>query len=279
MFATGVIGIIVVLAGTALSWKLVGDINRATGESLDVTVDALESMEDTVDLADDLIGSTSESLGSVEGTLGTVSDSFTTGSATISDIGELTDTAEPALRDAAVTLRELEGLGGTIDGVLVGLSEIPFGPDYDPDVGLGQTFGRLAEDIEPLPDEFAETSESLGEFEVTLTELEEHVSALEADVAQLNEDLATSQELVAQYRDNVTTAKDVAERSRRDLTQDQTLLRVILLVAGVNFAVAQIVPLWVGWELQDGDAEGVIDLYDGGPAPGDDPSAPITPSS
>ena len=266
MVATAIIGMVVVLAGVAVAWKLIGDINQATQETLDVTIESLDSLEATVDLADELIGSTSESLGSVESTLGSVSDSFSTGSATISDIGDLTDTAEPALRDAEGTLRDLETIGGQLDGALSGLSALPLGFDYHPDAGLGDTFGQLADNLEPLPDQFADTSTSLDEFEVSLDQLQTDVESLESDVSALNEDLAESEELITTYRENVDNAQAVAQRSRQDLDQDETLLRLVLVVAGLNFAVAQIVPLWVGWELQDEDAEGAIDLYDNSPA-------------
>jgi methyl-accepting chemotaxis protein len=268
MVGTAVVGIIMVVFGVAVSWRLIGDINSATQDTLEVTVDSLDSLEATVDLADQLIGSTSGSLDSVETALGTVSDSFSTGSDTMAAVGDLAETAEPALRDAASTLRDLETIGNQLDTALSGLSALPLGFDYDPDTGLGDTFGRLAGDIEPLPDSFAETAASLGEFEATVDQLRSDVEALEAEIHSLNEDLAGSEELIATYRQNVDDAQEVAQRSGRDLDQDQTLLRLVLVAAGLNFAVAQIVPLWVGWELQDNDAEGVIDLYGGSPDPG-----------
>lgn len=249
MVATAIVALIIVVIATVVLWQLIGAINRASGETLDVTVDALESMESTVELADDLISSTSASLAAVETTLETVSGSFEAGSETVSDVGQLTATAEPTLRNAEETLRVLEGLGGEIDGVLVGLSSVPFGPDYDPDAGLGVTFGRLADDLAPLPDEFAATSEGLTQFEGNLTQLQTDVDALTRTVGALNEDLAESEDLVSQYRTNVSRAKDLARQSQQDLNRDYTLLRWLLVVAAANFALSQLVPLWIGWEL------------------------------
>ena len=254
MMATAGIDAILIIVGAGVLWRLIGDIDRATGETLVVTVGSLQSMEDTIEPADGLIGATSESLADVEATLGTVSDSFDAGSTTLGDIGELTGTAEPTLRNAAVTPRQLEGPGTQVDGVLVGLSSVPFGPDYRPEAGLGETFGRLADDLEPLPDEFAATSEGLTELDTTVGRLQADVDALQASVGALNAELAASEDLIDQYRSNVSRAKEVAERSRRDLDRDQTLLRLLLLVGATNFVLAQVVPWWVGRELSsEGD--------------------------
>ncbi|MGF1596853.1 MAG: hypothetical protein ACFCVK_07950 [Acidimicrobiales bacterium] len=252
MVGTAIVGVAIILVGTVVVWSLLGDVNRATTGTLDVTVEALESMEATIDLADDLIGSTTDSLAAVEDTLTTVSESFESGNATLADVAELTATAEPTLRNTEATLRQLEGLGSQIDGALEGLSAIPFGPDYDPEDGLGPTFGRLADDLAPLPDEFADTSTGLVELQTTLTELQGDVDVLVANVHALNEDLADSTALIEQYRDNVSQARDLAEQSRRDLDRDHTWLRIILLVAAANFTLAQLVPLWFGWELLTG---------------------------
>ena len=249
MVATALVSLLIAVVATVVLWQLIGAINRASGETLDVTVDALESLESTVELADDLISSTSQSLLAVEETLDSVSGSFEAGSQTVTDVGDVTATAEPALRDAEETLRVLAGVGGEIDGVLVGLSSIPLGPDYDPEVGLEATFGRLADDLEPLPDELAATTDSLTTFESNLAQLQTDVDALSGTIRVLNADLADSENLIADYRANVERAREVAERSQNDLDRDYTLLRLLLLVAAANFALSQLVPLWIGWEL------------------------------
>ncbi|MDH5291396.1 MAG: hypothetical protein OEY41_15485, partial [Acidimicrobiia bacterium] len=48
---------------------------------------------------------------------------------------------------------------------------------------------------------------------------------------------------------NARDARQVAEEARRDLTRDENFPRIIILIAGLNVAVGQLVPLWVGSEL------------------------------
>jgi methyl-accepting chemotaxis protein len=251
MLGVGAVGLVVATAGTVVAWRLVGHVNDATRDTLDVTVESLDSLENTLDLAEEILVSTTDSLDAVETNLDAIGSSFDTGSEVVSDLSDLSDTTGPALSDATATLRQLETLGSQIDTILATVASVPFGPDYDPENGLGATFGRLADNIEPLPVELAETSTSLDDFETTLGTLETEVGILADTIHEVNEGLDGSEALLDGYRTNVEEAQEVANRSRDDLDQDDTMLRVLILIAGVNFAATQIVPLWIGWELLD----------------------------
>jgi hypothetical protein len=245
------VGAVTALVGTVVAWRLLGNVNDATSDSLDVTIEALDSLEDTLDVAEELVGSTTTSLAAVEANLEALDESFTTGSAVVGDAGELTGSAEPALRNVAATLRQMESLGEQIDGLLVIVTSLPLAPDYNPDNGLGPTLGQLAEDLEPLPDAFGSTSDSLARFEESLATQQSEVATLAESLREVNLSLDGSQELLAGYRTQVAEARELAVGSRNDLDRDQLLLRLVLLVAGLQFALAQLVPLWLGWQLLD----------------------------
>jgi ABC-type transporter Mla subunit MlaD len=251
MIGVGAIGLVVAAVGTFVAWRLIGDVNDATKDTLDVTVETLDSLENTLDLADEILVSTTDALDAVETTLGAIETSFDAGSGVVSDASDLTGSTGPALEDVAVTLRQLETLGAQIDLILTGASAVPFGPDYDPENGLSVTFGRLADDIEPLPAELAATTTSLDDFEVALGTLQTEVGTLTDTIQEINEGLDGSEELLDEYSSSIDEAQQVAIRSRDDLVQDERVLRIIILIAGINFAATQIVPLWVGWELLD----------------------------
>lgn len=251
MLFAACLGLLLAAVGTFVAWQLVGDVNDATADTLDVTVESLQSLDDALVLTEDLLGSTSESLTAVETNLEAVSGTLESGTDVIGDVGDLASTTGPALDDVSTTLRQLEVIGAQVDGALSGLSALPLGPDYDAENGLGTTFGRVADDLEPLPAQFAETSESLTEFEGSLAELEVELVTLTETVGGVNDDLAESEQLIDDYRTTVSRARDVAERSRDDLEQDETALRIIIVLAGLNFAATQIVPFWLGWQILD----------------------------
>ncbi len=262
LITVAIVGIVAALVGAVVGWRLVGSVDTATTDTLDVTVDALGSVSDTIDVADGTVESTSEALTDLEATMLTLSDALSSGATVIDDTGRLTETSGPALTDAALTLRQLESVGGQIDGFLATLSGIPLTPDFDPDAGLGATFGRLAADIEPLDAEFAATAASLEEFEGSLTDLQSDVDGLAVTVGRVNDELIASKALLDQYRDNVSEALVVAERSQGDLGTDQTMLRLFIVVAGLSLALAQLAPLWMGLSLLSGAVDYIPDEVD-----------------
>lgn len=249
MVAVAAAGALTAVAGTVAGWIFVGQLNDTSTESLDVTEQALDAVDDTIDLADDVLVSTNEAVGALAEALEAVSGSFDSATGAIDDIADLATTIGPSLEEATTTIRRLESLGGNIDGVLGALSDIPFGPDYDPDDGLGETFGRLAESLEPVPAELDSTAAGLREFTESAGGLQEQLDELAASVRAVDDDLATTDQLVEQYRASVTDARDVAQRAGDDLDGTVTWLRVLIVIGGVSLLFGQIVPLWVGREL------------------------------
>jgi len=196
-----------------------------------------------------VITSTTESVDAAAATLDTLDQSFESASGVIGEIDDLTTVVGPTLDDAASTLRQLEGVGDGIDSILEDLSSIPFAPDYDPERGLGETIGDLATEIGALPDEFEQTSNDLMTFEADLAALQAEVSALASAVGDVSVELEGSDSIIAGYRTNLADARSVAVAARDDLGTDVGLMRVILLIGGINLAISQIVPFWLGRSL------------------------------
>lgn len=266
MVVIAAVGVGTAMAGMAVGWLVISDVNDATHDSLDVTIQSLDSLDDTLGLAEEVIGSTTASLTAVEANLDALDASFADGATVTGDASDLTGAAGPALGESVATLRQMETLGGQIDSLLATVATLPLAPDYNPDAGLEATFGQLADDLEPLPDQFATTSDSLARFESSITTLQTEVAALADSVRAVNDGLDGSEALLGSYRAAVEEARQVAEDSRRDLTRDENLLRLIIVIAGLNFAASQLVPLWVGWELLE-EATAASDLPPDGAAP------------
>jgi ABC-type transporter Mla subunit MlaD len=148
-------------------------------------------------------------------------------------------------------VRSLERVGEDIDGVLDALSNIPFGPDYDPTAGLGETFAAVADALDPLPAQLDTTARSLTDFTDSAGELQAELDQLTASVNMVSADLADSDTLVGQYRTSVDDARLLAATTRSDLADNIRFMRVLIVIAGITFAVGQIVPLWNGRSLLD----------------------------
>lgn len=249
MLIVSAAGLVAAITGVIVAWRLLAGLDSATSDTLAVTVDALDSISDTIDVADGTVAATSEALTELQVTLSTLAVSLDTGADVVADTGRLTGTAAPALADATITLRQMESIGARIDGFLAAVANIPFTPDFDPEGGLGATFGRLADDLDPLDEELTAAARSLETFEGSLADLRTDVDALVITIGEVNEELVAGEELLVGYREDVARARQVALSSQAGLSQDQTALRWLVLVAGLAFALAQAVPVWFGLAL------------------------------
>lgn len=251
MIAVGLVGALLAIVGTVSGWVFVGQLGSATNDSLEVTIETLDAVDDTIDLADDVVGSTTQAVDALAGTLDAVSSSFDTGTTAIVDVADLAGTIGPSVEEATRAVRSLERVGSDIDGVLGALSNIPFGPDYDPSAGLGETFAAVADALDPVPAQLDTTAQSLIDFTDSAGELQIELDRLTSSVKTVSADLAESDALVSQYRTNVDDARTLATSTQADLADNVRLMRVLIVIAGLTFAVSQIVPLWMGRSLLD----------------------------
>jgi ABC-type transporter Mla subunit MlaD len=251
MIGVGVAGALIVTVGTVVGWVFVGELTATSDETLDVTIQALDAVDDTIDLADDVLVSSADAVRALAATLTAVSGSFDAGTQAIDDIAALADTIGPSLEDAGSTVRTLARIGDDIDSVLRALSNVPLAPDYDPSADLGDTLGRLADTLEALPDQLADTSSSLTEFTGSAGELQAELDALAGSVGAISDDLADTGALVDRYRDSVADTRALAVATAEDLDTSATLMRVLLVIGGITLLIGQIVPLWLGRSLLD----------------------------
>ena len=250
MILVAVVGVIVAAVGTVVAWRLVGDLNSSSRDSLDATIETLDTVENSIELADSVIVATTATLDTAAATLTAVSASFADASGVIDEIDTLTESVGPALDQTAKTLRQLQGVGSTIDDALEDLDDLPFAPNYDGGAGLGPTIAQLAEDIEPLPVEFASASTELDGFGASITTLTQDVQQLSTDVRIVSAELNGTDVLIASYKSNISDARQAAVEARDGLTGNVGFLRILLVIGGINLAVAQVVPFWLGRALR-----------------------------
>jgi len=256
MIGVGVAGLLIAVFGMIVGWIFVGQLATTSDDTLEVTLQSLDAIDDTIDLADEVLGSSTDAVAALAGSLTAVSASFDAGTQAIDDIAGLATTIGPSLEDAGRTVRRLEGIGDNIDSVLTALSNLPLAPDYDPDAGLGDTFGQLADTLETLPGQLESTATSLTDFTGSADELQQQLDDLAASVGSISDDLGDTDALVEQYRASVADARALALSANNDLDTGVVLMRILLVVGGITLLLGQIVPLWLGRTvLDDADAD------------------------
>lgn len=251
MIGIGVAGALIAVFGMLVGWIFVGQLADASDESLDVTIQTLDAVDDTIDLADEVLVATSDGVAALASTLTAVSASFDSATQAIDDIAGLAETIGPSLGDATGTVRTLEKIGDDIDTLLVALSSLPVGPDYNPQARLGDTLGTLADTLEVLPEQLGNTAASLSVFTGNAGDLQQQLDDLATSVQTISDNLADTGSIVDQYRASVDDARSLALDANNDLSTGVVLMRILLILGGITLLLGQIVPLWLGRSLLD----------------------------
>ncbi|MGE0729272.1 MAG: hypothetical protein AB7O92_26750 [Acidimicrobiia bacterium] len=244
--AVAALGVVLALLGLVAGWIVIGQLDRGTRRSVEVTITSLDSISRTVSVADEVLRNTTGALSSVHDTIAAVEGSFDSTEDLAVGVADLADTLAPALQETSATLRQLERVGADIDRLLGGLSNLPLAPDYRPEAGLGPTFGAIAGDLEPVPEALRATSQQLRAWEASTTDLRDRLGSLRTAVAEVEDDLRASAELVGSYEDTIADARAAAEAARDDLRTNSVVLRVLLVAGALAFALLQLAPWWVG---------------------------------
>lgn len=249
MMAVAAFGVVVALVGTVVAWQFVGQLSSSADRSLVIGEDALVTLDATLDVAEDVLGSVDEGLGGVVSTLTVVGevveDTASVSTATVELAGEIA----PSIDRIDEALESLQSVTGTIDTVLRQLSQVPFGPSYDPETSFDQAIADVRADLTPIGESLRNAADELGTFSEGSGDLTAELSELAADVEEVRRSLAGSEALLESYRTASSEALLLAQETRGDLDADLGRTRLLIVLLGIALAAGQIVPAWIGREL------------------------------
>ncbi len=257
-----VVAAVTCLVGIVVAWRLVGDLARHHQSTLVIVGDTLATVDDTLDVADSVIESVDGGIGTIQESLDTMSTTVDNGAATLSAFAELTDNLAPNLEQVDNGLGNLQSAVDVVDGVLRQLSDLPFGPEYDPETGLAASVQAVRDDLQPITDDLTNASGTLSDLASSSDEVTDRLDALAIDLDAIDRSLDESRVLIDRYRQSTSDASALAAGTRDDLDRDVWLSRVLIVVLGVAIAVGQIAPFRIGRELARtpspgfGDSEG-----------------------
>lgn len=245
-------GVATAIAGLLIGWRFVERIDGVVEETTAISTDALTALDDTIVLADQLLSTVQIVLRDTEGSLRAVAASFDSAETVINDVSDVLSQVAPAVAGVADTTRNLASVGSAIDDVLGQLNQIPLGPRYDENNGLGSQFENLADDLDPLAEGLSDTDKSLDGFLTDTAEIETQLQALVDATADLNEGVAEADVLLADYAEASALAQSVARDTTLAVGEDLVWYRLLLIMATATFAALQIIPWWLGSTLRSG---------------------------
>ncbi len=131
----GAVGVVFTLIAAVIAFVLVGRLHESVDESLALTVQALDTIDGSLDVSKAVVDSVADGLDAIGNTIATVQDSTGAVAGTLDTLKTLVGTTLPtAISGVQTVLPTIKTVAGTIDTALKGVSRIPFGPNYEPDV-------------------------------------------------------------------------------------------------------------------------------------------------
>jgi methyl-accepting chemotaxis protein len=262
IMVAAVVASITCLVGIVVAWRLVGELAHTTSSTLVIVGDTLATVDDTLDVADSVIESVDGGIGTIQESLDTMSTTVDNGAATLSAFADLTENLAPDLERVDSGLGNLQSAVGVVDDVLRQLSDVPFGPEYDPETGLASSVQGVRDDLQPIADDLSNASGTLSDLAASSDDVIDRLDALAVDLDAIDRSLDESRVLIERYRQSTSDASALTVGTRDDLDRDVWLSRVLIVVLGIAIAVGQIAPYRIGRELArtpmpaTGDREG-----------------------
>jgi hypothetical protein len=221
-------------------------------QSLIVTRDTVEQLEVGLDTARQAANSASRAISDTEPLL-------TDGSQVVTrDVPHSIETFQSSLPALIEVAGAVDSAMRTLSAFRINRSILGFplsfdlGVDYDPDIPFDQSVAELGATLEGVPQELRALEDTIDTTNDNLQTISQDISELGTDLEDINESINEVQPIVDQYIMIVTNLSDSARRSRLLLDRQMAQIDVALTVLTIWFGLAQIAPLYLGWEIVSG---------------------------
>jgi methyl-accepting chemotaxis protein len=250
MLAIGGFGIVAGILTMVIGIRMTNEIEHSVDASLVTTGDALTVVSDSITLSSQIVDTVRDGLKGVTATMNVLEDSIATGTNVINDSNTFLGTSLPDTLDAINgVLPTIQNVASTIDSTLQLIANVPFAPDYNPTVPLGDAVGQLVDAMAPLPGQLRQLVSGFGDLSTSATNVSNQLTTLSDSLDQLDDDLGQVQQLIGRYSTTTEQATTRVTASRHDLNSSADAMRALFVVLGLVIALGQIVPIWLGVSL------------------------------
>ena len=254
LIAAGVFGIIVSIVAAVGAIAFLALFEDDVDASSEVTEDAISAAQDSVvilrSVVDTLDGQTGGIAVALRDTADVVEQSrdVVDGSVTLTteDVPEILDSLDefvPTFENAAAS----------VDSALSRLSDLPFGPDYEPDVTLEEAVAGFGPALADLSSTLRSSGAELAEANESLANSPDQLRDAAAAIEELDADLDRTTTLVDDYERTLDEAELVATDALDRVEGGADWAVPLVMALAVAFALTQAVPIWLGRRLRAGD--------------------------
>jgi hypothetical protein len=246
------LGLVISMLGLVAVWRFRGPVASSADQALEITLSALTSTGQNLELASSALGQAQVALGAAQTFVEESDSGLENTSALLGSVSDilLADLPE-VIEETQHSLSAAQEGAAVIEDVLYGLNAVSglTGLAYDPEVSLTESFARINESLDAIPDTLAELDDGLKTSEENLDDLQIAVSEVTGPLDESAAVLAESQASLEAY-------SSIVEGLTLDVKNLQETLPSLIRIAIfalcfllIWLAVSQIGLLWQGWEM------------------------------
>lgn len=264
MLGIGVLGLVVALVATLVAQKLVGDLTGGVDQSIELTLDVLETADESFVVAEQALLIVADGTDEASGAVRALGRSLDDGNEALERARVLTgEEIAAALEQVEDAMPALQQAAAAIERTLRALDSLPLGLTYAPERTLVDTIGELRGGLEGIPEQLRDQAAQIEGTADSLTEATAGTMATADALEELVERLDEAAALVGDYASRASEARALVDAQREVAAGNLVQARWMIWVVGLTVALGQFVPLYLGWALRAGQL--------GSPGPQGDP--------
>jgi len=263
LLATGVLGLVLSIAGVVFGGQLVDVIGA--------------SLQDTLALASDGLDTTRYTLTQTKTTMAEANKGLDNARKAAVNAGQSLDDLDPLLEQTGQIIAEdvpnsldstqeaipqLAEVAKTVDETLKTLSdfkiaqdflgatfEFDLGIDYNSDQPLDEPILQIGDSIGDVSSEFRELTPELEKTSANLQIISGDVTAIAQDLEAINKSIAEFSPLLDRYINLVDDVQTGITQTQNTMDGQLKMVKLLIVILMIWLALAQIAPLYLGWEL------------------------------
>jgi uncharacterized phage infection (PIP) family protein YhgE len=260
------------VAGIIVGRQLVDAIGAGIQSNLQLTSQSLETVEETLLLAKTTISDVNSGLETVETTTTDLGRTINETRPLIDQVNQVASGDVPNSIEAVQTaLPNMVEVAGIIDDTLTTLNnfridenilglpiQYDLGINYNPDVPFDDSVLAMGESLEGLPETLRSLQIYMNVTNNNLQTISLGLNRVARDLNTINGRIAAVDPLLNEYIRIVNETRDNTRLIRAQLDEQLQMARLIVTIVMVWLGLAQVAPLYLGWELLAGRRERLV---------------------
>lgn len=270
MIVAGLAGLVVCIAGLIYAPQLIDRLGTALDDNLAVVSQTLDTTEDSLLLAQTTLEQVDTGLTTVVSAVEGVSQALGETQPMLEEVGRIVSQDVPDSLDALQSVvPEVARTAGVVEDALVALSEFrleqsilgiafgfDLGFDYDPEQSMSESIDSLGTSLDGMSPRLRALQTFMDNASGDLETMGQDIDQVSDTLETLAGQLESAAGLLDSFLGTVNDLQRTTEQTRDGLPQQLELVKIAVIVFLVWIGLAQIAPLYLGWELLSGQRNG-----------------------